>query len=121
MKLKEFLEQSNIELVAEAAKCKTIEEIEVFAKANEVELTKEDLEEMSERFKEKNVLLSDDELDKATGGATNGNNRSWYGTPACPGPRNCSFLECRGDCVDFAVGSMRTTEFGETTAYCKRA
>lgn len=47
MKLKEFLKQNNTELIAEVAKCKTIEEVEAFAKVNGVELTKDELEEIS--------------------------------------------------------------------------
>lgn len=46
---------------------------------------------MSEKLKEKNELLSDDELDKATGGAKAG---SKYGTPDCPGPDRSSILLC---------------------------
>lgn len=54
---------------------------------------------MVKKLKEKSMLLSDDELDKAAGGRITPNNGSRYGNPGCSGPQNCD-VNCYG-CSDY--------------------
>lgn len=72
--------------------------------------------EQKDFFEQSDASLSEDELNKATGGGGLSNG-SFYGLSSCPGPERCSLLRCR-HCRDLGTGPMHKVGNIDTIYMC---
>jgi ribosomal protein S27AE len=93
------------ELILKAKEAKSVEDLLVLAKENNVELTEEEAQDYFTELNQKSGELSDEELDNVAGGGCDLNNHNLKPSPTNPNKWYCE------RCQDYSV-VCKTVEYG---------